>query len=164
MSSVIQDFLNTVSTHGSIVVYHRDDSFTPCPCRTPEGFRDPIWHLENPSEPVCNNAGMLPSAQTANFIVKGWVQPVQSGAVRRLTTEQLIQLFGEIQSDDHLGIFPCEWDGKILNFYDWGLATEDWIEYNGRRYTSVSANLIADPLTGNPFHHWEVGLRLLGNV
>jgi hypothetical protein len=104
---------------------------------------------------------MLPSPLTAEFQVKGWVQPVQSGAVRRLTTEQVVELFGEIQADDHLGIFPCEWDGKLLNFYDWGLAAEDWIEYNGRKYTSVSANLIADPPSGNPYHHWEVGLRLI---
>lgn len=164
MSAVIEQFNRLVELHGSSVVYHRDDSFTPCPCLTPEGFRDPIWHLQNPLEPVCNPAGMLPSAETVNFSLKAWIQPVQSGAVRRLTTEQLIQLFGEIETDDHLGIFPCEWQGKVLDFYNWGLSTEDWIEYNGRRYTAVSANLIADPLTGNSRHHWEIGLRLISDV
>jgi hypothetical protein len=104
---------------------------------------------------------MLPSASTANFTVKGFIHPVQSGAVRRLTAEQFIALFGEVEMDDHLGILPCEWSGQLLNFYDWGAAAEDWVEYNGRKYNCVSANLIPDPLTGNPFHHWEVGLRLI---
>jgi len=160
----IQDFISLVNLHGSVVLYHRDDSFTPCPCRTPEGFRDPVWHVQNPLEPECNEAGMLADPdETANFNIKGFVHPVQSGAVRRLTSEQLVQMFGEIESDDHLGIFPCEWNGKTLNFYDWGLATEDWVKYNGREYTVVSTNLIADPDTGNPFHHWEVGLRLVAS-
>lgn len=157
----IQDFIALVSQHGSDVLYHKDDSLVPCPCRTPEGFRDPIWHLQNPDEPVCNEAGMLPSSATENFMVKAFIQPVQSGAVRRLTTEQIIQFFGEVESDDHLGIFPTEWGTKTLNFYHWGAATEDWIEYNGRKYTAVSTNLIPDPDSGNPFHHWEVGLRLV---
>lgn len=97
---------------------------------------------------------------TVEINTKAFVQPVQSGAVRRLTSEQLQQVFGEIKSDDHLGIFPVEWAGTTLNFYDWGQATEDWIRYNAREYTVVSANLIPDPDDGNPWHHWEVGLRL----
>lgn len=161
MTTPIQDFIALVSEHGSDVLYHKDDSLVPCPCRTPEGFRDPIWHLQNPLAPECNQAGMLPSPDTVNFMVKAFIQPVQSGAVRRLTTEQLIQFFGEVESDDHLGIFPTEWGGEVLNFYQWGAATEDWIEYNGRQYTAVSTNLIPDPATGNPFHHWEIGLRLV---
>ena len=163
MSSVIQDFLNLVATHGSDVLYHKDESVTLCPCLTPEGYRDPIWHLQNPAASVCNSAGMLPSGLTANFTIKGFVHPVQSGAVRRLTSEQFIALFGEVQMDDHLGIFPCEWGGNVLNFYEWGPAAEDWLEYNARKYTCVSTNLIADPLSGSPFHHWEVGLRLISS-
>ena len=158
----LEDFLANVQAHGSVVTYHRDDSLTVCPCRTPEGFRDPIWHIQNPTEPECNEAGMLPQpGTTSHFNFKGWCQPVQAGAVRRLTSEQLIQLFGEIQSDDHIGLFPCEWGGSVLNFYDWGPASEDWVEYNGRKYTVVNTNLIAAPDTGHPFHHWEVGLRLI---
>lgn len=161
MSATLNDFLTLVEAHGSPVTYHKDQSVVPCPCLTPEGYRDPIWHLQNPGAPVCNSAGMLPGVGTANFTFKGWVQPVQSGAVRRLTTEQIVQLFGEVQADDHLGIFPVQYGGNILNFYDWGAAAEDFIVYNGRSYTSVSANLIADPLTGDPWHHWEIGLRLI---
>lgn len=159
--STIPQFLSTVEKHASVVGYHRDDSVTPCPCLTPEGYRDPIWHLQHPAEPVCNAAGMLPSAGTADFTVKAFIQPVQAGAVRRLTTEQISQLFGEVEVDDHLGIFPVQWNGHTLNFFDWGLATEDWITYAGRRFTAVSTNLIPDPADGNPWHHWEIGLRLI---
>lgn len=161
----VEDFNALVLVRGSDVRYHKDESAIPCPCRTPEGFRDPIWHIQNPAAPVCNEAGMLPQpGTTADFIFKGWVQPVQSGAVRRLTSEQIVQLFGEIQSDDHVGIFPVQWEGNVLNFYDWGEATEDWVEYNGRRFTIVNTNLLAAPDTGNPWHHWELGLRLIGKT
>lgn len=161
----VEDFIALANARGSDVLYHRDDSVVPCPCLTPEGYRDPIWHLQHPLEPVCNEAGMLPqSGTTADFGFKGWVQPVQSGAVRRLTSEQLIQLFGEVQTDDHVGLFPVRWSGRLLNFYDWGPATEDYIVYNGRKYTVVNTNLIAAPDTGDPWHHWEVGLRLVGSA
>jgi len=156
------DFITLVSLHGSSVQFHREDGFANCPCLTPEGFRDPIWHLQHPLQPQCNPAGMLPNpGTTSDFTIKAWIQPVQSGAVRRLTTEQILQLFGEIRSDDHLGLFPCEFNSNVLNFYDWGNATEDYITYNSRKYTAVSDNLIADPETGNPRHHWEIGLRLI---
>ncbi len=160
----VEEFLAKAVTHGSNITYHRDESVTLCPCRTPEGFRDPIWHIQNPGSPVCNEAGLLPQVgTTANVVFKGWCQPVQSGAVRRLTDEQIVQLFGEVQADDHLGLFPCTWGGNILNFYDWGSSGEDWLEYNSRRYVVVSVNLIAAPDTGDPFHHWECGLRLVND-
>lgn len=157
----LEEFQSLTQTFGSDVQYHRDDSVTPCPCRTPEGYRDPLWHIQNPTAPVCNAAGMLPGAATADFMIKGWVQPVQSGAVRRLIAEQMLEAFGEIQTDDQVGIFPVEWNGHTLNFFDWGLATEDWLIYAGRKFTVVNANLIAAPDTGNPWHHWETGLRMI---
>ena len=159
--SAVSEFQALVNTNGSPVVYHRDDSTVICPCRTRDGFRDPIWHAQNPSEPVCNAAGMLPGAGTVEINIKGFVHPVQSGAVRRLTSEQIVAMFGEIEADDHIGIFPYEWAGQTLNFYDWGEATEDWLRYNARKFQVVNANLIPDPETGSPFHHWEVGLRLI---
>lgn len=160
--STVNQFLALVRGNGSDATFHRDVSVTPCPCRTKQGARDPIWHLEHPAEPVCNAAGMLPAVgTTAQYGIKGFVQPVQSGAVRRLTSEQLQQMFGEIQSDDHIGIFPVEWEGHTLNFYDWSQTTKEFILYNGRKYTVVSVNLLPDPSDGNPWHHWEVGLRLL---
>lgn len=271
--STVADFIGMLKQHGSAATYHRDDSMIPCPCRTKQGYRDPIWHAtdqpglpgvsiepglisgyyewavrfqypsgekwndtsmkiqlldqqlhlfwqaaaENPvagesatgvrvmrrridpvtdlpldeyrqvvvatpnltewidNEPnhdglllvggipsICNDAGMIPMPNaTTEISTKAFVQPVQAGAVRRLTSEQLLTMFGEIQADDHIGFFPVEWQGKILNFYDWGLATEDWIIYNGRKFQVVSANLIPDPSDGNPWHHWEIGMRLI---
>lgn len=159
--STVWQFENLLKTHGSVVTYHKDESFVPCPCLTPQGFRNPEWHIQHPNEPVCNAAGMLPDpTTTAEFTVRAFVQPVQAGAVRRLTSEQIQSMFGEINSDDHIGIFPVKWNGKLLGFYDWGQATEDWILYNGRYFTVVATNLIPDPSDGNPWHHWETGLRL----
>jgi hypothetical protein len=93
--------------------------------------------------------------------VKGFIQPIQSTRATRLQTELLQLFFDEIQADDHLGILPVVWQSTSLNFYDWGRSGEDYIEYNGRRFTVVNANLIPDPADGNPAHHWEVGLRLI---
>lgn len=160
--STVGQFHTLLRQHASVVTYHRDDSVTPCPCRTKQGYRNPEWHIQNPNEPLCNEAGMLTApGTTAEFQVKAFVQPVQSGAVRRLTGEQILQMFGEIQSDDHVGFFPVEWLGHTLDFYKWGEATEDYIVYNGRRFTVVAVNLIPDPADGNPWHHWEIGMRLI---
>lgn len=163
--STKSDFLALVNAHGSSVYVHRDQSVTPCPCLTPEGFRNPVWHLQHPLEPECDAAGMLPDpSMTLDILVRGFVQPVQSGAVRRLVAEQLIGMFGEIQADDHLALLPCEWESTVLDFFAWGQAGEDWIEYNARRFQVVSTNLIPDPSDGNPRHHWELGMRLVNNA
>ena len=160
--SLVQQFLDIVAAHGSEVIFHRDDSMVPCPCRTPEGFRDPEWHVENPGEPFCNRAGMLTQpGSTTEILVKGFVQPIQSTRATRLSDEVIETIFGEIQQDDHLAILPVAWGGTYLNLYDWGSAVEDWIGYNGRRFQVINANLIPDPSDGNPEHHWEAGLRLV---
>lgn len=118
----------------------------------------------NPSDPyavpTCDAEGKIENPLW-KIPTKAFVQPVQSGAVRRLTTEALAQMFGEIQSDDHLGIFPCSWLGRDIDFTDWSLSTRDYVLYDGRKFTVVSTNLIPDPADGNPKHHWEVGLRLI---
>jgi hypothetical protein len=72
-------------------------------------------------------------------------------------------MFGDIQADDHLGIFPVEWAGMALDFYNWGASGEDFVEYHGERFTVVNANLIPDPDDGNPYHHWEIGARLISD-
>lgn len=160
--STVPQFLNLCRRHGSDVWFHRDEAATPCPCLTPEGFRDPIWHIQHPDEPECNEAGMLiDDGSTTEILVKGFVQPVQSSAVRRLTSEALVSMFGEIQADDHVGIFPVEWAGEYLNFFGWGESGEDWLKYDDRNFQVVSVNLIPDPDDGNPRHHWELGLRLV---
>src|SRR6266498_5426663 len=104
-----------LAVDGSIAIFHREEGGTFCPCRTPEGYRDPIWHKENPLAPVCNEVGLLPGLVTS-VAVKAFIQPAQSAAVRRLTTEYVNAMFGEIQGDDHLGIFPLEWGGVTLDF------------------------------------------------
>jgi hypothetical protein len=158
--TTVGQFLSLLATNGSNVRYRRQDSTTPCPCRTPEGFRDPIWHLQNPAQPVCDVNGMLPGAIT-DITVKAFMQPIQSTRATRLSTEQLLQMFGEIQADDHLGIFPIQWSSTTLNFRNWGRAGEDFVEYDGQRFTVVNANKIPDPSDGNPDHHWEIGCRLI---
>lgn len=157
-------FLARLQISGSDVRYRRSESMVPCPCRTPEGFRDPIWHIEHPLEPVCDPNGMLPTAGITDLVVKAFMQPIQSTRATRLSTEQLIQMFGEIQADDHLGIFPYQWLGTTLNFRNWGRAGEDFLIYNGEQFTVINANLIPDPADGNPAHHWEIGARLVDNV
>ena len=164
--SNIDRFLTLLLLRGSDVRYHRNDSMIPCPCRTPEGYRDPVWHLQNPTAPVCDEQGMLVDVgATTDMTVKAFMQPIQSTRATRLSTEQLLQMFlGEIQGDDHLGIFPCTWQGSAINFRDWGRAGEDFIEYYGQRFTVVNSNLIPDPSDGNPAHHWEVGCRLISDA
>jgi hypothetical protein len=158
--TVVQNFLNLLARRGSDFIFHREDWQVPCPCRTPEGYRDPEWHLANPLAPVCNEEGML-SGDTTHISAKGFIQPIQSTRATRLSTEFLDAIFGEVQADDHLGILPVNWANQRLEFRDWGGAGEDYVEYHGRRYTVVNANLIPDPSDGNPEHHWELGLRLL---
>lgn len=155
-------FLSILGIGGSDAIYHRTDETNPCPCRTPEGYRDPIWHLQHPNATMCNEAGFLPSANDKTISVKAFVQPIQSTRATRLRSEYLIEEFGEIEAGDHLGIFPLEWIGTTLNFYDWGSSAEDYVEVGGRRFTVVHANKIPDP-SGGDFQHWEVGLRLISS-
>jgi hypothetical protein len=157
--SNVARFLARCQVSGSNVVYHRETGGAACPCRTPEGFKDLRWHIANPGAPECNEQGLLP-AQTENVTVKGFVQPVQAGAVRRLTGEQAVLMFGQIQQDDHLGILPLTWSGVSLDFYSFSQTGEDYILYDGRRFFVVAANKIPDPADGLP-HHWEIGLRLV---
>lgn len=159
--SLVGEVAGLLAVSGSDVIYHRDDSSAPCPCRTPEGYRNPAWHVANPNEVVCNAAGFLPGAVEQS--VKAFVQPIQSTRATRLSSEQVVAMFGELEKDDHLAIFPCTWNGTTLNFDDWSTSGEDWIIYRGKKFTVVNANLIPDPSDGNPFHHWELGLRLVAN-
>jgi hypothetical protein len=71
-------------------------------------------------------------------------------------------MFGDVQTDDHVGIFPLTSGGIALNFEQWSAAGEDYILYRGRRFLVVNSNLIPDPADGEA-HHWEVGLRLMTN-
>lgn len=135
------------------------------PLYLPGGWYDNVpLNFTNARDPeligTCNPEGLIPAA-TTEIGAKGFIQPIQSGAVRRLTGEQIAQMFGEIQTDDHIGIIPVSWGGQPLEFFDWPQSMKDFIIYNGRRFTVVSTNLIPDPADGNPAHHWELGLRLI---
>lgn len=114
-------------------------------------------------EPViCNESGLIPVAPV-DISVKAFVQPIQSTRATRLNDEILTQLFGEVQADDHLGIFPYQWGATVLNFRNWSQSGDEFVEYDGQRFLVVNTNKIPDPSDGNPNHHWEVGLRLISS-
>lgn len=157
--STVDNFNSLVQRKGNPAIYHREDYTVACPCRTPEGYRDPEFHAANPELPVCNEQGLL-SGPSTHLAIKGFVQPIQSTRATRLSAEYIYTLVGEFQLDDHLGIFPVYYLGTRLEFRDWSQAGEDYVQYMGRRFIVVNANMIGDPADGNPEHHWEIGLRL----
>jgi len=143
---------------GSDVVYHREEPGTVCPCRTPEGFRDPAWHKAHPLDPVCNEEGILPGTVT-NTVVKASVQPATIG-LRGRAAERANALLGEVQRDDHFGIFPVKWGATTLDFSAFSDSGDDFIVYDSRRFLVVASDKIPD-IDGDPNGHWEVGLRLI---
>lgn len=157
--SNVAEFLSVLSANGQDATYRREQGGTPCPCLTPEGYPDMEWHEDNPTAPMHNEQGMIDPV-VIEAAVKAFIQPIQSTRATRLSGEYIFSMFGEVQADDHLGIFPLEWGNVVLNFYDWSQAGEDFIMYDGRRFLVVNANKIPDP-SGGDFHHWEVGLRLM---
>lgn len=159
MASTITQFLSMLSTMGSDVIFHREDGGTPCPCRTPEGFRDPAWHNMNPTEPLCNEQGFLTTA--VEFSVKASIQPAQTQYVR--IAQRVNALLGDVQRDDKFGVLPCTWGGHAVDLDDWSDAGEDYLVYDGRRYVVVAADKLPD-IDGTPGHHWECGLRLLSGA
>lgn len=117
-----------------------------------------MWHRDHPLAPLCNEQGKLSQVIT-EVTGKAFVQPVQSGATRRLTTEYIESMFDEVQTDDHVGIFPDSFASVTLNFDDWDQSGEDFIMYDNRRFIVVNVNKIPAPDTGL-LHHYECGLRL----
>lgn len=161
MTRTIGTLNQMLNTMGSNVLYHKEEGGTPCPCLTPEGFRDPAWHIANPGAPVCNEEGMLPGTVT-DVIVKATVQPV-TGGVRGRAAERISALMPDVQRDDHFGVFPVEWNGTTLAFRDFSDSSgDDYVIYDGRRFFVVASDKVPD-IDGDPNHHWEVGLRLVGD-
>lgn len=156
MAATVGEFTAMLEQMGSTVVFHREEGGTACPCRTPEGFRDPAWHRSHPGEPVCNEQGFLTTP--VEFTVRAAVQPIRMRYNRPGQRDS--DLLGEIQTDDRIGIFPCTWGGNTLDFDNWSDAGEDFILYDNKRYLAVSADKVPDT-DGDPSHHWEVGLRLI---
>lgn len=160
MESTLDTFLDIITQMGSDVIYHREGVGTNCPCRSAEGFRDPTWHHENPDAPVCNEQGFL-AAPVTEFQVKASIQPALPQRGLNRAAQRVNDLLGSVEQDDHVGIFPCVWAGQSLNFRDWSEAGEDFILHDGRRFIVVAADKLPD-IDGNPNHHWECGLRLMG--
>jgi len=158
MNSTKPMLVRMLNSMGSDVTFHREDDGTPCPCRTPEGFRDPAWHKAHPTEPVCNEQGFLTTP--VEIVVKAAIQPVRIGPALSRLNQVADKLLGDVQIDDKLGVFPCVWDGFRLDFEGWSEAGEDFILYDGNRYTAVAYDKLPD-VNGDPDHHWGVGLRLL---
>jgi hypothetical protein len=156
--TILSDFLGLVALRGSEIGYRRVLGYRDCNCVTPEGFRNPRFHLESGQLPVCNEEGKIPT-EVIDVTIKGFCQPIQSTRATRLTSEVLIQLFGEVQADDHLVIAPCVWEGLTLDFMNWSQSGDEFIYYDGQYYLVINANKIPDPETGDPNHHWEAGLR-----
>lgn len=153
------EFVRQCLLHGADFVFHREDGGTNCPCLTPQGFRDPIWHQDNPFEDLCNEMGKL-NAVVTDLTGKGFVQPISSSRGTRLSADRVLDVFGEVQADDHIGILPVYWRGTRLQFEEWSDSGAHWVGYNGRRFTNVNANLIPGP-EGEIENHWEIQLRLI---
>ncbi len=155
--SLVTQFNALLNSKGSNAIYHRESAGQDCPCLSPEGYRTPRWHLDNPLEPVCNEEGKI-NVVTTSVTVKAFVQPIATARSVRMATEYIYALFGEVRADDHFGIFPLVWSNVSLDFDDWSQSGRDYIEYDNHRYIVVSSNRIPDPSDGGP-HHYEVGLR-----
>lgn len=156
MTVTVDRFHTILDRVGSIVTYHTEDGGVPCPCRTEEGFRDPTYHRANPEATPCNEQGFI--AVVTEFVVRAAIQPAVTGLTR--AAQRSNDLLGAIQSDDRIGVFPCEWDGNTLDFSNFSDAGEDFIIYDGKRYMVVAADKLAD-IDGQTSHHWECGLRLV---
>jgi hypothetical protein len=159
VSATIPQFLALLTAHGSDALYHREHDGSPCPCRTPEGSRDPAWHLDNPAAPICNEVAWLPTVD--EFPIKAAIQAVSAGGIRRSRASELIEgMFpGEVRTDDHIGIFPVTWQGHTLELADFSDTGEDYILYDNRRFIIISNDKLPD-IDGDPNHHWECGMRI----
>lgn len=155
-------FQRLVNRNGSKVTYHRESGGTVCPCVTPEGFRSPKWHVDNPDAVVCNEDGKL-AAVVTDIQCRAFVQPVQSSRSTRMNSEYITEMFGQVMTDDHLGIFPLKAGSVDLDFRDWDQAGSEYVTYDDQRFIVVASNKIPDPANGAP-HHWEIALRLVKNV
>lgn len=141
-------------TKGAPVLLHKEGDLVPCPCRTPEGYRDPMWHKAHPEAPECNAEGYLD--YSIETIVKGFVQPAFYGG----RNVNITQPFGEIRNDDHIAMLPLTTPaGTELDFTDWTDTGADYIEFAGLKFIVVGWSRIPDPHDSSLFHHWELLLR-----
>lgn len=90
--------------------------------------------------------------------IKGFVQPAFI-STRSRSNQLLMESFGEIQADDHIGIFPIMYNNFEIDFSDWSNSGTDWIEFNGMRFIAVAWNQLPAPDNTSVNHHWEIALR-----
>jgi hypothetical protein len=143
-----------IERRGAPVLLHTEGDLVPCPCRTPEGYRDPVWHKAHPDEPICNEEGFLDDPIELN--VKGFVQPAFYGG----RNVPITQTFGEIRNDDHIVMFPMQTpSGVELDFTTWTDTGADYILFNDLKLIVIGWSKIPDPHDASKFHHWELLLR-----
>lgn len=147
-------FLNLINRRGVNVTYHKETDSLPCPCRTPEGYRDPEWHLNNPSSPECNNNGYL--FNSVEFITRAIIIPASSGGRK---ARDLVQVFGEIKTDDQIGAFPLSSGSNKLDFNSFTMTGADYVVYHGHQFIVLGATLIPDPHDPSVIHHQECAMR-----
>lgn len=116
--------------------------------------------LSQADVPECNDDAIIPVIFERK--VKGFVQPAFI-STRSRSNQILIEQFGEMQADDHIGVFPLQYENYQLDFTDWSDAGSDWIEFNGLRFIAVAWNLLPAPDDASVNHHWEVALRRINN-
>lgn len=166
----ISSFNQLLQRKGHDVTIVRDNSSLPCPCLTPQGYRNPEWHIENSNFPVCNKAGFLPANNEEIVVVtvKAFIQPILASRSSRMAlamnSGMVEKDFGNVLADTQLGIFPVRWNGNFIDFRDWSRAGTDYITIASdafdRKFTVVGVVLIPDPITGNAEHHYETNLRV----
>lgn len=93
-----------------------------------------------------------------DHVVKAFVQPAFFGT-RSRSTQFILNAFGELEADDHIGIFPLESNGFEVDFSDWSDSGSDWIDFNGMRFVAITWNRVPAPDNSSVNHHWEVALR-----
>jgi len=152
-------FNKLLNRRGLDVTYHKDYGNVACPCISPEGYRNPEYHLKNPGQPVCNERGFFPDV--TEFKVKAFIMPIIG--YRSVQIQLVYQNFGNVDINDRIGIFPFEWNGYKLDFPNWDVhGGGDYILLpDGTKFTSINYRLVPDPHTGLLNHHYELQLRLI---
>ena len=97
-----------------------------CPCYNEStGYGNPLWHLDNPSEPDCDDECYLSSTEIVTDI-KCFMIP--KNEIKNNSTDQfIIDIIGKIEQYDYIYAGPNNFDIKVLGF-------DDYIEYAGMKF------------------------------
>ncbi len=100
---------------------------TRCPCWS-QAFQQPdsSWHEKNPTEPMCDERGYLPTEQVS-IDGHAFVLPYDAMSRRELQSyNHYIEKLGPVQYNDHLLLSPDL--PENTKFLDWG--GRSWHVYN----------------------------------